>query len=142
MGKAGMLNVTDQMTQAALDLWEQRWPQASPSRYLIAEVLEAALSQSEVASELAGEALEADAAASVSGGSGEDTVAAPGPNQEQGFVRPSWESLEAELDDAHHLAFQDALDSHSAAPNSYGAGYDQGYKDALDLALELIRGET
>lgn len=39
--------------------------------------------------------------------------------------------LRARLDEALALARQDARESKSVAPNSYGHGYDDGFLDAL-----------
>lgn len=38
-------------------------------------------------------------------------------------------------------AKQEAVESHKAAMNSYGAGYDRGYADALGELLEQITGD-
>lgn len=45
----------------------------------------------------------------------------------------------SELNDRLALAEVDARESHKAARNSHGAGYDRGYADALkELLSELI----
>ena len=49
--------------------------------------------------------------------------------------------LRALLDDAIVTARQDARESRQAAPNSYGAGYDSGFLDALQRVLNTINGE-
>ncbi len=38
-------------------------------------------------------------------------------------------------------ANQDAKESHKMAMNSYGAGYDCGWRDALNVVLNTINGE-
>jgi hypothetical protein len=45
------------------------------------------------------------------------------------------------LDDRLPQANQEAAESHKVAMNSYGAGYDCGYRDALKEVLNLINGE-
>lgn len=50
-------------------------------------------------------------------------------------------SLRARLDDAIVTARQDAKDSISIAPNSYGTGYDTGYLDALLCVLNTLNDE-
>jgi len=51
------------------------------------------------------------------------------------------QELRARLDEAMVQANRDAKDSHSVAPNSYGAGYDCGWRDALKTVLNTINGE-
>lgn len=49
--------------------------------------------------------------------------------------------LRVKLDDALVQAEQDMKDSHKLSPNSYGAGYDCGWRDALKTVLNTINGE-
>ena len=48
------------------------------------------------------------------------------------------DSLQTRLSDAE----MDTRESHKAAPNSYGAGYDRGYADALMEVLSEITGDS
>jgi hypothetical protein len=45
------------------------------------------------------------------------------------------------LDDKIVLARQNAAESHKTAMNSYGAGYDCGFKDALEALTRFVNGE-
>lgn len=47
----------------------------------------------------------------------------------------------AELEETLIRGQADAWEAHRIAPNSYGAGWDNGYIDGLRLALRLLRGE-
>lgn len=49
--------------------------------------------------------------------------------------------LLAWLADELPRAREDAADSHEVAMNSYGAGYDCGFKDALERVLNFVNGE-
>lgn len=49
--------------------------------------------------------------------------------------------LREKLDEILVLAHQEAAESHKVAMNSYGAGYDCGYRDALVQVLNTINGE-
>lgn len=55
-----------------------------------------------------------------------------------GTMNSLLESLRETLADAEDEASQ----SHRAAMNSYGAGYDRGYADAIKFMLEEITGES
>ncbi len=46
------------------------------------------------------------------------------------------------LDERIPQARQEAAASHKAAMDSYGAGYDRGYLDALEELLKIVNGET
>ncbi len=46
------------------------------------------------------------------------------------------------LDERITQAREEASDSHKVAQNSYGAGYDRGYLDALVELLKFVNGET
>ena len=48
---------------------------------------------------------------------------------QEAFVRELWEDAKKE-----------AAESHKEAMNSYGAGYDRGYADALGFLLEELFG--
>lgn len=47
--------------------------------------------------------------------------------------------IDEEVDDLLRQASEEAAESHDIAPNSYGAGYDAGYRDALRRALCIVR---
>lgn len=49
------------------------------------------------------------------------------------------ETLDAWLSEQIQFADNSRRESRGIAPNSYGAGYDQGYYDALSLAFEKLR---
>jgi hypothetical protein len=51
------------------------------------------------------------------------------------------QELREKLDERLVVANQEAADSHRVAMNSYGAGYDCGYRDALKQCLNTINGE-
>jgi hypothetical protein len=48
--------------------------------------------------------------------------------------------IDAELAERLQNASEDADESHAEDCNSYGAGYDAGYRDALKRALCIVRG--
>ena len=48
------------------------------------------------------------------------------------------EQLEIALKDEINRARTEADESHKAAMNSYGAGYDAGYRDGLSRALQML----
>lgn len=50
------------------------------------------------------------------------------------------EAADAAIAERLEDARRDADESHRAAMNSYGAGYDAGYRDALKRALCIVRG--
>ena len=49
--------------------------------------------------------------------------------------------LRERLDEALVSANENAADSHKVAMNSYGAGFDCGWRDALRAILNTINGE-
>ncbi len=52
------------------------------------------------------------------------------------------EQIRAELDERLRAARQDAHESIKVAPNSYGAGYDTGFWQALEEIKKFVNGET
>jgi hypothetical protein len=53
------------------------------------------------------------------------------------------EEMIENLKDRRRDASADVASSHRAAPNSYGAGYDQGYLDVLEELLnDVARAST
>ncbi len=51
------------------------------------------------------------------------------------------QELRERLDDRLVREREDLADSIAVAPNSYGAGYDQGFVDALEQVLNTINGK-
>lgn len=51
------------------------------------------------------------------------------------------EELREALEYSLTVANEDATESHETAPNSYGAGYECGYRDALQKVLNTINDE-
>lgn len=45
-----------------------------------------------------------------------------------------------EIEELLEVARETANESHKLAMNSYGAGYDSGYKDGLQRALDILHG--
>ena len=48
------------------------------------------------------------------------------------------DQVRAEIEDRLPMAREEAADSSASAMNSYGAGYDRGYLDALEQLLRFI----
>lgn len=54
---------------------------------------------------------------------------------------PEFIRRDAEVDDALVMASEDMKESLSCGdPNSYGVGYDTGFRDGLRRALRIFRG--